>query len=327
MTKNNPIPFPEILEALKNEDHVLKPHYLNRLSDLTLNELSSLKKSWYKIPVPRRQTLLEDLEHLTETNILLSFEAIFRFAIHDEDAQVRFYALRAIEAFDTDHLVPKFLELLTEDESVDVRAVAAAVLGKYIYRGELDKLDKETQRNIEQQLLAIMKSDEKRRVRRRALESLGYSPLPEVYEHISEAYQIGDEKWMASALFSMGRSLDHCWDEQVLSKIHHQNPAVRTEAIRAVGELTLEDACPDLLNMLDDVPQVRQAAILTLSQIGGEGVEEALNNLLEEPLTDEEFTLIKEAIERVSFTSSGTSKDPFDSLFSPEESDFFKDYE
>ncbi len=321
------IPFQELLEALQDDEHVLLPHYLYRLSDLPPDELDALQKIWGQVSIHRRQTLLEDLEHLTETNNLLSFEAIFCFALHDKDALVRFYALRAIEAFDTNYLVPQFLELLTEDKNIDVRAVTASILGKYIYRGELDKLDKKTQRKIEQKLLAIIESGEKQRVRRCALEALGYSPLPEVAEHITKAYQSEDEEWVASALFAMGRSLDNCWDEKIISNIHHQNPKVRAEAIRAAGELGLEDTVSDILRMLDDVPQVREAAIWALSQIGGEGVEEALSKLLDEPLTDEEFALIEEAIQRLPLTKESSRNDTFGSLFSVEESGFTDDYD
>lgn len=301
------ITFPELLEALQDQERVLEPLYLYALSDLRPNELRALQEIWLNVPTRRRQALLEDLEHLTETNNLLSYEAVFRFVIFDPDPQVRFHALQALEVFDTDDLVPDFLELLDEDDSTDVRAVAAAVLGKYIYRGELDKLDKKTQRRIEQKLLAIVAGDEPLRVQCRALEALGYSPRDEVHECIAEAYQSGDEDWMASALFAMGRSLDNCWDEIILSNLYHQNPQVRAEAMRASGELGLEDALPAILEMLDDVPDVRQAAIWSASQIDGEGVETALSALLDEPLTDDEADLIERALQNLD--SMGESMD------------------
>jgi len=296
------ISFPELLEVIQDQEHILEPRYLYHLSDLTLNELQTLQNIWPELPISRRQTLMEDLEHLTETNNLLSYEAVFRFALSDPDAQVRFHALRAIEVFDTDNLIPDFLELLDEDDSVDVRAVAAAVLGKYIYRGELDELDQKTKVCIEEKLLAVVAGgEENQRVQRRALEALGYSPRDEVQECIAEVYQSGDEEWMASALFAMGRSLDYRWEEIILSNLHHQNPKVRAEAIRASGELTLEDAIPAILEMLDDVPVVRQAAIWASSQIGGEGVGEALNILLNEPLTDDEADLIERAFQNIAY--------------------------
>lgn len=299
------ISFQEVLEALQDEERVLAPRYLYRFSDLAPRELQDLKSIWEDISTRRRRALLEDLEQLTYANTLLSFELVFRFAIHDQDARVRFCALRSIEVFDTDDLVPTFLEILKQDESVDVRALAASVLGKYVYRGEVDELEKEVQKDIENTLLEVLNSGEHNRVRRHALEALGFSPREEVYEWIAEAYQRDEAPWVASALFAMGRSYDHVWDEHVLSKLYHPSPAVRAEAVRASGELGLEEAVPAMLEMLDDVTQVREAAIWSLSQVGGEGIEEAFIDLLQEPLVQAEKDLIERALENLSFTMGG----------------------
>lgn len=295
------IPFGEVLEAIQNGEQILAPRYLYALSDLMPEEMTEFEEAWANLSTPRRQALLEDLELLTETNTLLSYETIFRFVLSDPDSQVRFHALRALEVFDTDDLISDFLGLLDEDDSVDVRAVAAAVLGKYIYRGELDELDNETQRGIEQKLLDVVDGDDHLRVKCRALEALGYSPLEEVCECISEAFRSKDEDWMASALFAMGRSLDHRWDTAILSNLYHPAPQVRAEAIRASGELELADALPAVLEMLEDVPDVRQAAIWSAAQIGGEEVELALQALLDQPLTDDEAALIQRSLQNLDF--------------------------
>ena len=299
------IPLPELLEIIQDDEQVLSPQSLYALSDLMPSELRSFQEVWTNISAPRRRAILEDLEYLTESNNLLSYEAVFRYTLSDPDAQVRFYALRAIEVFDTHDLIPVFLKILDEDDNEDVRAVAAAVLGKYIYQGELDEIDQTTQALIEQRLLAVIAEEEPLRVQYSALEALGYSPLNEVKVCITEAYQSGSDEWLTSALFAMGRSLDNHWDKMVISKLYHQNPKVRTEAIRAAGELNIEDALPAVLEMLDDIPIVRQAAIWAASQIDGEGAEAALNALLDEPLTDTEFDIIERALQNLDFLDGG----------------------
>lgn len=306
------IPYQDVLDALLNEERVLAPRFLYRLSDLMPDELEQLKGIWSSISDRRRRALLEDLEELTETNTLLSFEAVFRFAIHDRDPQVRFYAVRAIEVFDTDDLIGSFLQIVEEDESVDVRAVTASVLGKYVYRGEIDEISDDQQTEIEEKLLEVLNSDEPPRVRRRALEAVSYSPRPEVHEQIEAAYQKEDVDWQASALFAMGRSYDHRYDERVRSKILHPSPKIRAEAVRASGELYLEEAVPDILDLLDDVPQVRKAAIWALSQIGGEGVAEAILELKGEKLSNEEETLIERALDNLAFTEGNINYRMFD---------------
>ena len=131
----NETPFEEVLVALLDDDQILDPGYLYRMSDISQEDLKDLSRIWSDIRVERRRALIEDLEELSDDNNLLSFEGVFRLALHDEDSQVRFFTTRAIEIFDTDDLIPHFLDVLDQEESVDVRAVTASVLGKYIYRG------------------------------------------------------------------------------------------------------------------------------------------------------------------------------------------------
>ncbi len=299
------LPFDEVLDALLNNDEVLDPLYLYRLSDITQEDLAALLEIWLEIQVERRRALIEDLEDLTDSNNLLSFESIFRLALKDEDEQVRFFAIRAIEVFDTDDLIPFFLSVLSAEDSTDLRAVTASVLGKYIYRGELDKIEKERQVEIEDQLLAILEGDHPLEVQRRALEAISYSSREEVRQHILKAYQSDLDEWVASALFAMGRSYDHDYSELVSDMLQHTSPKVRLEAVRACGELVLEDAVPVILDLLNDLPDIREAAIWALSQIGGEDASLAIQELLEDEVSDEEEELINQALDRMDFLEDG----------------------
>lgn len=303
----------EVIEALLDDQHTLDPKYLYTLSDLRPSQIRALKEVWNEISVERRRALLEDLEALTEADTLLSYERVFRLAMEDPDAQVRFFAVRAIEVFDTDDLVSTFLDLMLEDESEDVRAVSASVLGKYVYRGELDKIESETQRRIVDQLLNVLGSSETQRVQRRALEAVSYSPRPEVHQEIEEAYRRPEPEWTASALFAMGRSYDMRYQERVVDRLRDASPQVRMEAVRACGELQVEDVHYELLDLLDDVPRVRRAAIWALSQIGGEGVQGTLNRLLEEEhLPPEEIDWIQQALDNLAFTEGSINYSMFD---------------
>jgi len=298
-------PFDEVLSALLNKDEVLDPLYLYRLSDLSPENLAELVRIWDEIHLERRRALIEDLEHLSETNTLLSFEAVLRLALKDEDPQVRFYSTRAIEIYNTDDLIPYFLDVLDEDESVDVRAVTASVLGKYVYRGELDKISAKLKKKIEDKLLKILKSEEPDEIRRRALEAISFCSREEVREQILKAYGTDLEDWLASALFAMGRSLDVEYGDLVCDQLGHKSPKVRLEAVRACGELGLENSLPVLLDLLDDLPDIRAAAIYSLSQIGGEVAGPALQGLLEQDLLEDEVDLIQQALERLDFLEDG----------------------
>jgi len=325
------IPFEELLNALLDQDQVFDPINLNRLSDINQEYLADLHQVWGEIHVERRRALIEDLEQLTESNHLLTFEPIFRLALKDEDDQVRFFAIRAIEVFDTDDLIPFFLSVLDKEKNDDVRAVTASVLGKYIYRGELDKIDPEIKKNTEDKLLEILNGDHPLEIQQRALEAISYSSREEVKDHILKAYQSEMEDWIASAVFAMGRSFDHQYSEMAFDKLQHTSPKVRLEAVRACGELTVEDAVPTILDLLDDLPDIRGAAIWALSQIGGEEAGPAIHGLLEDEVSDEETELIQQALERLDFLEEGVNLALFDLPYSdqddydPEEYDFESD--
>ncbi len=313
------LPFSEVLTALLDVEQVLDPMNLFKLSDISPDNLAEIQKIWTKINLERRRALVEDLEDITDTNPLLSFEPIFRLALKDEDEQVRFFATRAIEVFDTDDLIPYFLSVLKEEVSVDLRAVTASVLGKYVYRGELDKISNKLKKNIEDHLLEILDKDHPLEIQCRALEAVSYSSREEVRDHILKAYQSEMDEWVASSLFAMGRSFDHQYSELVFEKLQHTSPKVRLEAVRASGELTLEVAVPIIIDLLQDLPDIRGAAIWALSQIGGEEAGPAIQGLLDDEISTDEEELIQQALERLDFLDEGINLSLFNLPYSDDD--------
>ena len=73
-------------------------------------------------------------------------------------------------------------------------------------------------------------------MRRRAIESLGFSGRPEVPDLIKTAYKQKDTDWVESALFAMGRSADQVWQNDIISMFDHAKPSVQSEAIQAAGQ-------------------------------------------------------------------------------------------
>ncbi len=295
--------FQNLLDALLDEAKPLHPRYLYRFSDLESEEITLLDRIWNKIPLWRRRALLEDLGELGQKNDLLSFEAIGRYAVRDQDPQVRYLAINLLYDYETPDLIPTFIELLQKDSDMNVRAAAAMALGQFVYLGEVEEIPAQTLRKIEDCLLKVMYSDEASEVQRRALESLGYSSREEVPRLIETAFRSGSREWMASALFAMGRSYDERWKDIVLKTLENKVPSLREEAARAAGELEIREAVPLLIDLLDDSDDdVREAAIWSLSQIGGEGVREALEHLLDEAQDDEEIEFLENALDNLSFT-------------------------
>jgi HEAT repeat protein len=106
-----------------------------------------------------------------------------------------------------------------------------------------------------------------------------------------------------TALFAMGRSANSRWKPLVLNMLTHTQPGVRAEAASAAGELEIRSTKPLLLELLEDSDfDVRMAAIWALSQIGGKGVREALENQLEITDDTEEADQIDKALDNLDFT-------------------------
>jgi HEAT repeat protein len=296
------IPFQKLLDSLLDVETPLNPRYLYRLSDLESPELEQLQSAWPDIPAWRRQALLEDIEELNERDTLLSFESLGRFALQDDDARVRLLAVHILWESEDNNLIPIFIQLMTTDGDSEVRAASASALGRFVYAGELEEIPHLTQQRIEDVLLSTFNGNDAPEVRRSALESLGYSSREEVSSLVEKAFSSGDKYWKASSLFAMGRSADQRWAPTVLAMLQSNLPLLRSEAARAAGELEITEAVPHLLDLLDDPDDnTRQASIWSLSQIGGEGVRDALQSLYDETDSEQELELLESALDNLTF--------------------------
>lgn len=297
------VAFQTVVEALLDDSRSFPPRYLHRFSDLAPADLKTLLKAWPQVSPRRKQGLLEDLEELAEVDTLLSFEDLARALLNDPIASVRVQAILLLwECHDT-KLARIYLEMLDQDESPDVQAAAATALGQFVYLGEVEEIPAALHHEVEDRLLEAARSAEATLVRRRALESLGYSGREEVPALIEAAYHEGHPDWLESALYAMGRSCDSRWEKQVLSKLHAPNDDVRFEAVQAAGELGLSAARAGLLDLLEDEEDAgaRRPIVWALSKIGGTGVRSRLEELLEAEPDDEEVEFLEEALDSLSF--------------------------
>jgi len=297
------VPFDDVVIALRDEEQPFPTRYLYRLSALEDEDLGLVSRVWFGLSPQRRLGLLEDLETLAESNTLLQFDAVNRVAMGDEDPRVRVTAIRSLWPSEDSSFIQPLLELLENDESNEVRAQAAAALGRFVYLGEVGKVPAHLLKEIEERLLREVDRAADVLIRRRALESLGFSSRPEVPELIEHAFEDNSEEWAASALYAMGRSADDRWAPLVIDRLKDSNLEVSREAARAAGELELGDALPGLVDLLqEEGAELRLAAAWALSQIGGEGVEDALEELLERTEDEDEIDLIEDALENLTLT-------------------------
>lgn len=297
------IPFSEVLSALRDVETPFHPQFLYRLSDLEPEEAAALADTWPDLDLRRRQAVMEDIEDLSERDYLLDFQAACRCILPDEDAFVRVLAVHTLQEYENPDHIPLLLNMMTVDPAAEVRAAAADALGRFVYLGEIEELDKATLDEIVAALIQTHKQEDHTLVRRRALEAVSFSAHPEIPGIIEAAFYSGNEDWMASALLSMGRSANARWGRQVLAMLTHDAAAVRLEAARATGELELKAGRAQLFELAGDSDEeVRLAAIWSLSQIGGEGVQELLDDLYEEANDEEARELIESALDNLVFT-------------------------
>jgi HEAT repeat protein len=323
-----PLSFQNIIDSLLGNSREFPRRYLQEFSDLGPTELKSLLDAWPHIELSRKLTLLEELDTLADHDTLVSFDDLASALLTDPEPQVRTRAIRLLDEAEEVKLVPSFLDMLKNDPDMGVRAEAAAVLSQFVDLGELEEIPESIYHQIEDALLTTITSDDDARVRRAALESLGYSSREEVSTLIQSSFQREDPHWKVSALTAMGRSADERWTDEVTRSLVSENDNIRRAAVQAAGDLSLKSTRQLLLGMLNEEEDgtVMSAVIWSLSQIGGEDVRTYLENLLDHTEDEEQIAFLEEALDNLAFTEDLDrfdlfSFDPDDDLTEIEEDD------
>lgn len=304
MSKHAPASLAQTLRQLRDADQPFPPAALHHFSRLEGGDLAHFEAAWPEASVERRRSVIADLSELAELNFELNFDPVFRVALEDDDAEVRAAAVRGLWEAEEPNLVAPFVDLLQHDPAAPVRSAAATALGKFVYLGEIDEVPRPLLRRVEETLLAVTRGGDEVEVRRHALEALGYSSRPEVPALIETAHAAEDDRWRVSALFAMGRSSDaERWGEMVLAALDSREADLRFEAVRATGELQLAEAVSSLKTCLEEEDaNLAQAAVWSLSQIGGPEARRLISERLEQTEDEDEQEFLEEALENLDFT-------------------------
>lgn len=314
--KTHNVPFQMVINALLDESKMFPPTYLRRFSDISKEELEQVEKIWPQVNPARRVALLEDLEELNDSDLTVSFKDFNRFALNDSEPGVRVIAVRMLWEEPENALAQKFTQMMDDDPDATVRSAAASALGMFVYLGELEEIPQPLHQQVVDDLLRVTSGPDTTLVRRRALESLGFSGREEVPPLIQAGFDSGDLEWMTSALFAMGRSADPRWEQAVLSMLDHDEQRIQAEAARAAGQLELAAAREILIDLVGQYPDLDEDvyanSIWSLSQIGGDEVGAVLENALEQTEDEDLADFIESALENLEFTEEFEVLDMFD---------------
>jgi len=134
------VPFQKVLDTLLDESKEITRRYLTEFSDIEPASLQSLQETWPRIELNRKLLLLDQLNALANVDTLVSFDDLGRALLRDDEPQVRIRAMRLLVECEDPRLVPIYIDLLTNDEVVSVRAEAASTLGIFVQLGEFDDI-------------------------------------------------------------------------------------------------------------------------------------------------------------------------------------------
>lgn len=242
-------------------------------------EFSSIMKA---IPQDRRREIVRKMTELCENELDLDFISAFLACLLDADDQVRVQAIHGLENSDDRTIIRPLLDRLLTDDSVNVRATAAASLGKFGALAQEGKIMNRDAERIRIALLSVInRSNETIEPQRRAIESVATFDCAEVEETIQKAYDDGNSQLKQSAIYAMGQSSNEKWLSIVIRDTQDPDPAIRYEAVGACGNLGNDDTSPHIVALLNDEDSLVQiASAQALGVIGGSLAKRALEQCL-----------------------------------------------
>ncbi len=259
---------------------------LVRLSNLGGEGLAEFEVRWQSADIDRRRGLIAALAQLARNNVRVNFDAIFRFSLSSDDAEVKLAALIGLEESEDCRLIPALIRLLEADPAASVRQAAAGALGRFVLLAETGKIVGRHGEEIFSALVRVVRNaGEEPAVRAQALRAVAAFTAPEVTGLIERAYAEDSIVLKAGAVAAMGRTCDAAWLPSVIKELSSARAELRCAAAAASGELESEEAVPHLIRLTrDDVIEVKEAAIAALGEIGGEVARKVLENLARNPV-------------------------------------------
>lgn len=302
-----------VIETLKKESQedvsVISSTIQYGLSDLLPEDEVKVSQVWDALPSSYKHMMIEALTHSSETNFELTYRFVGFLGLKDESALVRAAAIDLLWEDESSELMQMLLNIIRQDNSATVQASALSALGRFILLGEYDEISRTLATEAQQLTLKMYKDHQQSiEVRRRALEAIANSSLPQKDSLIREAYNSDNHLLKVSAVFSMGRTCDEKWQDVLIEELQGNDHELIYEAIRASGEIQLESSIEHLKHfIISDDREIQMMSVWALGEIGGKYAMELLSSLEEQTDDDELLDIISEAIDEASFSFTGSS--------------------
>lgn len=238
----------------------------------------------------------------------------FMAYLSDPDPDVRILAIQGLWDYPDPDVIDPLIDMADHDPDQQVRNRAVVALGRYVYEGEMADYDydlgplEDTIREAElpqasyQRVVAFLLDIARNPsspldAQRYSIEALGFSSDPEIADLVEQAYHNPNLDMKASALFAMGRSGLARWEPYVMAELDSPHPQVQLEAVRAAGELFLDEATPELLELARSAtdPDVRREAIWALGHTTSLEAWQLIDDIASDPGEDEETRQLAEA--------------------------------
>jgi HEAT repeat protein len=212
---------------------------------------------------------------------------LLRSLLDDPDAEVRSEAIACLWHDPDPRWIDVLIRKATEDRHTDVRAHAISALGHYVYEGNaaafedwdvtvFDITPEDYARVCDFLFRVARDPSEPLEARRYAIEALAFREEdPDVCDLIEWAYQQHDRRLKASAIFAMARNGAPCWTEYILAELRSPDPEIQYEAVRAAGELRLQEATDTLIELVRGKGVRKPLRLLAIYALGETGDERA----------------------------------------------------
>jgi hypothetical protein len=176
-----------VLDHLLDSKKDIPQNHLQHYSDLDPKSLRLFMDVWSSVKPDRKLLLLDTLLSHLDSDTLVSYEEIGRALLDDADAEVRARAIGLLAESDDPKLVDPLINIFLNDRPRSAHR-SGALLGEFVLLGELDELDEELKFKTEDALISVIRSEENPALRKRAVESLGYSSRDEMNNIITNPH-------------------------------------------------------------------------------------------------------------------------------------------